>query len=293
MADYLIAGLGEILWDVLDCSEQIGGAPINFAYHVGALGASSVAVSTIGNDKRGRRALEELGKRGLNLDAVSIDPDHDTGYVKARVDDQGVAHYIFPDDIAWDHLKLNEKARTMAPKVDAVCFGTLAQRSRIARKSIHNFLDAAPQALKVFDMNLRQNFYSEEIISDSLKRSDVLKLNDDEIRIVAGMYGIKGSDRVILRAIHERHQLRLSVLTRGGNGSIIISDNEEIESPGVKVNRMADTIGAGDSFTASTVLGLLTGRSLLEVSDHANRLAAHVCSCRGAMPPIPTEFRLV
>lgn len=293
MTKFLVAGLGEILWDVLADSEEIGGAPINFAYHAGALGAESIAISTIGNDERGKLAKEELLARGLNLEAVSIDKDHATGFVEANVDTKGVAHYFFPENIAWDHLALNEKAMQLAPKIDAVCFGTLAQRSEKTREAINIFLSAAPQAMKVYDMNLRQHFYSKEIIRDSLKKADVLKLNDDEIKAVAPMFSLKGDDNEILRSLHKKFNLKYSVLTRGGNGSLLIGNGEEVESCGTIVKNMADTIGAGDSFTASVIIGLLQGHSLEQISKHANKLAAYVCSCKGAMPAIPEEYKLI
>lgn len=293
MDNFLVAGLGEILWDVLADSEEIGGAPINFAYHAGALGANSVAVSTIGADDRGRKAIDELHARGLNLEAVSIDTNHPTGFVEARIDEQGIAHYVFPDNIAWDHLTLNETALDLAPKVNAVCFGTLAQRGEKSRTAVNNFLDAAPQALKIYDMNLRQHFYTEEIIRSSLKKSDVLKLNDDEILTVASMFGLKGDDKEMLAELHDTFNLKYSVLTRGGNGSLLLGTGQIIENCGTPLEKIADTIGAGDSFTAAVIIGLLQGHSLEDISEHANRLAAFVCTCKGAMPPIPEEYKLI
>ncbi|WP_319762503.1 carbohydrate kinase [Maridesulfovibrio sp.] len=293
MKQLLIAGLGEILFDVLADSEEIGGAPVNFAYHAGRLGADGAAISTIGDDERGRRAISELMNRKLCLSGVSVDPDHETGYVEARLDDQGVATYHFPEDIAWDHLKLNDVAKGLAAEVDAVCFGTLAQRSRISREEIRAFLDKAPQALKIYDMNLRQNFYSKEVISDSLQRADVLKLNDDEINVIAPMFGLVGNEREMLKTLHDEFNLKCSVLTRGSKGSLIIGKGEELVHPGIAVKDIADTIGAGDSFTASVTIGLLLEHSLESISEHANRLAAHVCSCKGAMPAIPAEFKLI
>ncbi|WP_321405174.1 PfkB family carbohydrate kinase [Maridesulfovibrio sp.] len=290
---FFIAGLGEILFDVLADSEEIGGAPVNFAYHAGKLGAEGAAISTLGNDRRGRRATNELMDRELCLSGVSIDQDHETGYVEAQLDEDGVATYYFPDDIAWDHLKLNDIAMGFASQVDAVCFGTLAQRSEESRKAILTFLNAAPQALKIYDMNLRQLFYTKEIITESLHQADVLKLNEDEIRVIAPMFQLNGSERDMLKKLHKEFNLNCSVLTRGSKGSLIIRDNEEVEHPGIKIKEVEDTIGAGDAFTASVVIGLLLGHPLIKISDHANRLAAHVCSCKGAMPAIPTEFKLI
>ncbi|WP_320170543.1 carbohydrate kinase [Maridesulfovibrio sp.] len=293
MADYLVAGLGEILWDVFGSSEELGGAPVNFAYHAGALGADSIAVSTVGSDERGRRALLELRNRGLNTEAVSVDEEHPTGYVKADVDGQGVASYLFPDDIAWDYLTLNAMALSLAPLVDAVCFGTLAQRCEKSRNAIQAFLDASPQALKVYDMNLRQDFYNPEIIRSSLSRADILKLNDEELEIVSSMFALEGGEEEMLKALHDQFNLRLSVLTRGSRGSLLITDAEVVDSLGTKVEKIEDTVGAGDAFTASVVIGTLLGLGLNEICEHAGRLAAYVCTCRGAMPEVPDEFRLI
>lgn len=293
MKQFFIAGLGEILFDVLADSEEIGGAPVNFAYHASRLGADGAAISTLGNDERGQRATNELMRRSLCLSGVSIDREHATGYVEALVDEQGVATYHFPDDIAWDHLKLNDIAMGFAPLLDAICFGTLAQRSEKSRESIYEFLNCAPQALKIYDMNLRQNFYNIEIISESLQLTNVLKLNEDEIKIVAPMFGLEGNERDMLKKLHDKFKLKCSVLTRGEKGSLIIAGDEEVEHSDVKVKKITDTIGAGDAFTAAVALGLLMDHSPTEISDHANRLAAHVCSCKGAMPAIPAEFKMI
>lgn len=293
MAEILVAGLGEILWDVLEDSEEIGGAPVNFAYHAGALGAEAIAVSTIGSDERGRRAVIELEKRGLNLEAVSTKHSYPTGYVEASVDSNGIASYTFPEDTAWDHLTLNPMALSLAPLVDAVCFGTLAQRSEASRSAINVFLDATPKALKIFDMNLRQDFYTEEIIRRSLERADIVKLNDDEIEIISPMFGLEGDYGEKLSALNEQFDLMLSVLTRGDKGSILLSQDRYVESKGYKAEPLADTIGAGDAFTAAVVIGLIKEHTLEEISEHANRLAAYVCSHKGAMPEVPEEFRLI
>lgn len=292
MSEDLVVGLGEVLWDVLPAGEKIGGAPINFAYHVNALGGRGVPVSTLGDDERGRRALEELKKRDLPLDAISIDLEHPTGYVQANVDEAGVAKFVFPDDVAWDNLRLNARAMEYAGEARVVCFGSLAQRSTVSREAIRLFLDSAPGALKVFDLNLRQNFYSQVIIEPSLFRADILKISDDEFPVLAKMFGVEGATKDALGVFVERFDLQLSVLTRGGEGSLLLGKDDCFDHPGVATT-LSDTIGAGDSFTASTILGYLLGHSLEQISDHANRLAAYVCTQAGAMPRIPEELRLV
>ncbi len=288
-----VAGLGEVLFDVLAASEQIGGAPMNFAYHVNALGARGLPVSTVGDDERGERALRELAERGLDVSAVSVLPGSPTGYVTADVNAEGVAEYTFPDDVAWDRLSLNKAAMAAAKEADAVCFGSLAQRSPASKAAIETFLDATrPETLKVFDLNLRQTFYSKTIIEDSLKRADALKLSDEELPALAGWFALTGKQADMVSTLVRLFGLRLCVLTRGGDGSLLATPDQISEHPGVPTE-ISDTIGAGDAFTASAVLGLLLGGPLDEINDHANRLAAYVCSQAGAMPPIPASLRLL
>jgi fructokinase len=293
MPDIRIAGLGEVLWDVLPDGEEIGGAPMNFAYHVNALGARGLPVSTVGDDERGRKALAELGRRGLDVAAISVDPARPTGYVPAQVDARGVARYVFPDDVAWDNLTLNEAALSQAAHLDAVCFGTLAQRSPASRKAIQRFMDAMPEAaLKVFDVNLRQTFYSKEIIEASLKRANVLKLSDEELPVLREMFSLEGDEAHVLHALLRRNCLKLAALTRGSGGALLVALDEISEHPGVSA-KVADTIGAGDAFTAATVVGLLLDKDLAEINERANALAAYVCSRAGAMPPIPKELKMM
>lgn len=292
MDELMVAGVGEILWDVLGDVEKLGGAPVNFVYHANCLGATGIPVTTIGNDERGQRALDVLIHHGICTDAISLDTDHPTGYVTADVDDLGVAHYAFPDEIAWDYLHLNAFARLIARNLTAVCFGTLAQRSPTAKRSIRQFINQMPaRAVKVFDLNLRQNFYDRELIEASLKTCNVLKLNDVELQVITRMFGISCEAREALSALVKIFSLQLSVVTRGAKGSLMMSPTEFVEHPGYST-KVKDTIGAGDAFTAATTLGLLLDHDLAAISEHANRLATHVCSQEGAMPPIPPELKL-
>ena len=288
---FLAVGLGEILWDVLPHTRMLGGAPANFAYHVNALGGFGLPVSRVGDDDLGSEALTLLVRSGLNIDSVSVDPVHPTGTVDAQVDANGVATYVFPDDVAWDFITLDEAALNLAAKADAVCFGTLAQRSGTSRQAIHRFLDAADRALKVYDINLRQHFYSERIITDSLAKADVLKINDDELVTVRGMFGLPADDRPALEAPLARHELTMAVLTRGGRGSLIVTPDEASDLPGGKID-IADTIGAGDSFTASLVLAHLNGWPLREMHERASKVAAYVCTRPGAMPFMPDDLKI-
>jgi fructokinase len=291
MHPILAVGLGEILWDVLPQTRLLGGAPANFAYHVNALGGAGVPVSRVGDDDLGREALSLLVCLGLNIDAVSLDPDHPTGTVDARVDADGVATYVFPDDVAWDFLTLDQSALTLAANADAICFGSLAQRGEISRRSIHRFLSAARKGLKVFDINLRQDFYSPETLAASLDAADVLKINDAELDVVACLFSLPPGEQPALRALMERHGLDLAVLTRGDKGSLVLSPDTVSDLPGEPV-KVVDTIGAGDAFTAALVLGHLKQWPLDKINRYAAKVAAHVCGQSGAMPEMPRELRL-
>ncbi|OIQ49587.1 2-dehydro-3-deoxygluconokinase [Pseudodesulfovibrio hydrargyri] len=291
MQPILAVGLGEILWDVLPDTRMLGGAPANFAYHVNALGGAGVPVSRVGDDDLGREALSLLVRRRLNIDAVSLDPDHPTGTVDARVDADGVATYVFPDDVAWDFLALDQSALTLAARADAVCFGSLAQRAETSRRAIHRFLGAANKALKVFDINLRQDFYTPEILSASLDAADVLKINDTELGVVTSLFSLPPGERPALRALMARHHLDLAVLTRGGKGSLLLSPDAVSDLSGEPVE-VVDTIGAGDAFTAALVLGHLQQWPLDRINRYAAKVAAHVCSQPGAMPEMPEALRL-
>ncbi len=223
----IIVGIGEVLWDVFGDRETLGGAPINFAYYASALGAEGLAVSAVGNDKRGKLALAELKTLGVSTEFVTVLPDKKTGYVQVLVDEQGVASYLFPDDVAWDNIALDSQAKQLAARADAICFGSLAQRSTVSRQSISEFIDlTSTDTLKVFDLNLRQQFYSKEIIEQSFGITDVLKLNDEELVVVSQLFSLEGDMVEQLRALVGLYGLQLVVLTRGEKGSILVTASE-------------------------------------------------------------------
>lgn len=293
MEGVLVAGIGEILWDVLDDGEKLGGAPVNFAFHVSALGGVGIPISTVGDDDRGRRARSELEGRGIRTEAVSLDPARPTGSVKAEVDGRGVARYTIAEAVAWDHLRLNAAALSLAGELRAVFFGTLAQRSPVSRKAVHGFLDRLPAGvLKICDLNLRRPHYDRRVVEASLERCNALKLNDEELATVRGMFGLPEDEHAAVDRLVAAFGLRLAVLTRGGNGSLLATPAEASTHGGFP-SEVADTIGAGDAFTAATTLGFLLGHDLDAVNAHANLLAAFVCSRKGAMPAIPAAFKLI
>ena len=293
MEQLMIAGIGELLWDVLDDVEKLGGAPINFAFHINSLGAKGIPISTIGDDDRGRRALVELAGHGIYTDAISLDLIHSTGHVNAKVDADGVAHYSFPDTIAWDHLQLNGIALSIIKDLKAVCFGTLAQRASISKEAINHFLDQlSDTVLKVYDLNLRQHFYNQKVIETSFDKCNVIKLSDEELQVIQKMLGLPNDELSAISRLVAAYDLRLAVVTRGENGSLLVTPTEISEHPGFP-SQVVDTIGAGDSFTAATTLGFMLGHDLTSINEHANRLAAYVCTQEGGMPIIPPELKLL
>ena len=290
MQKYIIAGIGELLWDVLPDVEVIGGAPVNFAYHVTALGATGIPITTIGRDARGEKALAELQKRSVDIAAIAISDEFVTGYVPAVLDNEGKASYHFPDKLAWDHLEINAYAAKLGTSLDAICFGSLAQRSEYSRRIIYDYLDSLrPGTVKVFDINLRQNFYSAQVIANSLLRTNILKLNEEELPVLATLLELQDASDQWLPALIKQYDLAMVIFSQGDKGSLLLTPDNCSEHPGI-VTQVKDTIGAGDSFTAAAIIGYLQGFPLDKINEQANRVAAYVCSQQGAMPHLPESL---
>jgi fructokinase len=276
-----IVGIGEILWDMLPSGKALGGAPANFAYHAGRLGEEGWAVSAVGDDALGREILELVASKGLHsMIAVTDKP---TGTVQVELDDRGVPAYSIMEDVAWDNIPFTPEMEELAKRADAVCFGSLVQRMN-SRSSVMRFIRAMrPDALKVFDINLRQHYYSCEVIVESLMLADILKINDEEIRIVAGMLGLSDDAVTACRELIGSFGLRLVILTKGPEGSEVITADKVIPQ-GVDDVEIVDTVGAGDSFTAAFTVAYLRGDTLAEAQRLASATASYVCSRKGAMP---------
>jgi len=287
---YTIVGLGELLWDILPSGRQLGGAPSNFAYHAQALGAISSIVSSVGIDASGKDILDQLSTAGLNTSYIATDEEHPTGTVTVALDDDGIPGYTIHKDAAWDFIPFNSALASLASSADAVCFGSLGQRNAVSRESISGFLsETSKDCLRVFDINLRQQFYDLETILASLEKANILKLNDDELPILATLLALEGGETQLLDRLLKDFDLQLVALTRGDKGSRLRGLNKNSIHPGYKVETK-DTVGAGDSFTAALAVGLLRGDDLDELHDRANRLASFVCTCHGAMPQLPEEL---
>jgi fructokinase len=286
----VVIGLGEILWDLLPGGRQLGGAPANFAYHAAALGACAAVVSRVGRDPDGRAILARLARLGLGRRYVTVDPAHPTGVVEVAVDRGGKPRYTIREDAAWDHILFTPVLARLAPRADAVCFGTLSQRAPESRAALQQFLRRTrPNCLRIFDLNLRQSYFTPGLVRRLLSLSTVLKLNDEELPVLGRLLGLGGPARTLPDRILHAFPLHLLALTRGSRGSLLQSRSERHVEP-VHPAVVADTVGAGDSFSAVLALGLLQGWPLARINRAANRLAAFVCSRRGATPALPASL---
>lgn len=284
------AGIGEVLWDLLPSGRQLGGAPLNFAYHAGELGAAAAIVSRVGADEPGRALLARLSELGVPADAVEIDPAAPTSTVTVTLGPKGDPAYTIHENVAWDRLAAEPAARATVAAADAVCFGSLAQRHAVARRSIATLLDLVrPGALRIFDVNLRQHYHSPDLVAQSLTQANVLKVNETELPQLIAWLGLPADERAALAALAERFSLRAAIYTRGERGSLVHADGAWVDHPGKKVE-LADTIGAGDSFTAAFALGLLHGWPLATIVERATGVAAFVCTQHGATPRLPAEI---
>lgn len=291
MEKNIVVGMGEALWDVLPEGKKIGGAPANFAYHVSQFGLNSKVVSAVGEDKLGAEILENLQAKKLKMQIETV--PYPTGTVQVELDAEGVPCYDIKEGVAWDNIPYTKDLDELAHQACAVCFGSLAQRSVVSRNTINAFLDAMPHdvnVLKIFDINLRQSFYTKEILCNSFKRCNILKINDEELVTVSRMFGYPGIDlQDKCWILLGKYNLKMLILTCGVNGSYVFTPGEMsfVETPKVEV---ADTVGAGDSFTAAFVAAILSGKTVREAHELAVETSAYVCTQNGAMPELPAEL---
>ena len=289
MTSRTIVGIGEILWDIFPDRKALGGAPTNFAYHCQQLGHEAYSVSAIGRDALGQE-IEELLKT-LPLNTLLQHNDYPTGTVSVTLNATGSPSYKINEQVAWDAIEFTPELEALAKRTDAVCFGSLAQRSPISRRTIGRFLAAMPiGSVKVFDVNLRLDYYTREIIENSLEQATILKLNDEEIITVGELLGVKGTMADIARQLTSHYKLEALILTRGAKGCHVFLPSGSVFYPSAHVE-IADTVGAGDSFTAGFISALLAGKNTLESMALATRVAAHVCQHHGAMPQHPQHFK--
>ncbi len=299
-----VTGIGEALWDCLPEGRKFGGAPTNFAYHCSQFGLDAWAASAIGDDELGDEILDIC--KGVNLQVICPKVPYETGTVQVTLDEKGIPQYNIKKGVAWDNIPYSDKLAQLALRTDAVCFGSLAQRSSVSRDTIRRFIDNMPEdALKVFDINLRQNFFTKEVIEESLNLCNVLKINDEELVTVSRLFGwLAESDedfdtiwkniefKSCCRNILTKYNLRMLILTCGVNGSYVFTPDGEISQLGTPKVEVADTVGAGDSFTAAFVSCILLGKTIKEAHKCAVDVSAFVCTQHGAMPKIVESLEL-
>lgn len=287
----IVVGMGEVLWDVLPEGKKIGGAPANFAYHVSQFGLPSCVVSAIGDDALGKEIIENFTSKGL--DQLIAEVPYPTGTVQVEIDQTGIPLYDIKENVAWDNIPYTEHLDALAKRTKAVCFGSLAQRNVVSRETINHFLDTMPKdddSLIVFDVNLRQGFYNKEILCKSMQNCNILKINDEELITVSRMFGYPGIDlQDKCWILLGKYNLKMLILTCGINGSYVFTPGNASFQPTPKVE-VADTVGAGDSFTAAFIASILKGKSVTEAHTIAVKTSAYVCTQKGAMPILPPEY---
>lgn len=282
----VVVGIGELLWDVLPTGKRAGGAPINFVYHATQMGAEGYAVSAVGNDLSGTEIVQELEKNHISNSLGTV--EYPTGSVMVELKD-GIPTYTIIEGVAWDHIPLTQESIDLVKSADAICYGTLALRSQASKETILTLLSYAREdALRFFDINIRQSYYSKELIETLLHKANVFKVNDEELVLLRSMCDLEGTDEEVCRKMLRKYNLRYVILTAGSTFSSIYSPDEQSTIPTPKV-QVVDTVGAGDSFSGAFVYSILTGKSLREAHQLAVETAAFVCTQEGAWPSYPNK----
>ncbi len=285
-----IIGIGEILWDEFPGKKILGGAPANFALHANQLGGHGKIISCIGDDVSGDEIKKKLTQNRLSY-KLSIDPAHPTGHVSVQTDDKGSPQYIIHENVSWDYLPFDSDTKKLAHIADAICFGTLAQRNPISAQSIKKFIKSTSQAcIKIYDINLRQHYYSKNVISDLMKLSNVLKLNNEELDIITKMFFLPKKETHCLEKLKSLFCIDIIILTKGKEGSRIFKDRLNDSQSCPEPIRIVDTVGAGDSYTAAFAIALIKKCDLDQINRAASKIAAFVCSQSGATPIIPQDI---
>ena len=286
-----IVGLGEALWDVLPEGKKLGGAPANFAYHAGQFGLDTMAISALGEDALAEETIDALKEHNLNYLMPRV--PYPTGTVQVTLAEGGIPTYDIKEGVAWDNIPYTDEMAEIAKNARAVCFGSLAQRNRVSRENIRKFLaDTPADCLKICDINLRQQFYSKEILEDSFKLCNILKINDEELVVVNRMFGYDGLDmRQTCEKMVQDYGLKMLVLTCGTNGSYVFTNDGLTSFQDTPKVTVADTVGAGDSFTGSFCACIINGKPVQEAHKIAVKVSAFVCTQNGAMPIVPEELK--
>ncbi len=287
---FRLVGIGEWLWDLLPGNPQMGGAPANFAFQASALGAEAHIISRIGDDALGKQLLERLDGSAISRETVQIDPLAPTGTVTVVVDNQGQPHFTIHEGVAWDRLQPIDNGFQVVGEADAVCFGTLAQRVEPSRSTIRALVSATrPSCLRILDVNLRQHYYSRDMLMASLDLADVLKVNDSELPVLGAILGLDGNPQAVIPHLADCYSLLMIAYTRGARGSLLYREGERSDHPGIPT-QVVDTVGAGDAFTAAMAIGLLSDWDLDTINERSNLVASAVAARAGGTPPLPEEI---
>lgn len=285
----IVIGIGELLWDMLPGGRRAGGAPVNFAYHASCLGAEGYAISAVGKDEDGAEIIRELERNGVNYCVPEV--DFQTGYVPVTLKN-GIPTYTITENVAWDHIPFTEEAEELVRQADAICFGTLAQRCETSRSTINKLLDLTPtDALRIFDINIRQHYYTKEVIESSLRKASIFKINDEELVILRGLFALEDDNDKACRSLLATYNLSHLILTAGSEYSSVYTKDQVSTIPTPRV-QVVDTVGAGDSFTGAFVYSLLTGKNIREAHEQAVKTAAFVCTQAGAWVKYSPESEL-
>ena len=291
MKNEIVVGIGEALWDVLPEGRKLGGAPANFAYHVSQFGLESYIVSAVGDDALGKEITDKFTEKKLNHMVETV--PYPTGTVQVELDPNGVPQYEIKEDVAWDNIPFTPQIEALAQRTRALCYGSLAQRNEVSRQTINRFIDAMPKTddtMIIFDVNLRQRYYTKDVLDASMRKCNVLKINDEELVTISRMLGYPGTDlQSKCWILLGRYNLKMLILTCGVNGSYIFTSGNMsyLATPMVEV---ADTVGAGDSFTATFTSSIIKGLGVAEAHRRAVNVSAFVCTQHGATPVLPKEF---
>lgn len=286
----IVIGLGELLWDVFPDGKKPGGAPANVAFQAQQLGCQGVVASRVGEDDLGQELIDFLQSKGLRTLAVQRDPDFPTGQVTVSFNAQHQPEYVIHENVAWDQLEFNESLQQVMQKADAVCFGTLAQRSPVSRQTIRTAVQSTPDScLRVYDVNIRQNYYDVTWIKSSLEIATIVKLNDEEVEFLAPQLDLPSDFQQFSRSLIDAYNVDLVCVTRGANGCLVVDRNEVVDVPGKPI-KVADTVGAGDAFTAGLIFAKLRQLSLAQSGEFANEVGGLVASEHGAMPDLMNAY---
>jgi fructokinase len=286
-----IISLGEIIWDMLPSGGKLGGAPLNFAWHAQQLGAEVTIVSRVGNDELGKQALEQLVEQGFSTNFIPQDGNVPTGQAMVELSASGTPTFSIMEDVAYDFIKYDPALIPQIQTANVIYFGSLAQRSETSRSTIHQYLRAAPETtVKIFDINLRPPFFNEEIIKQSLKLANALKLNDQELPVLVEFYHLQGSIKEQLASLASLCELKFIAYTRASEGSLIYAEGEWSDYQSIPV-KVVDSVGAGDAFSAALVVGMIKKKELGLINEQANKIAGYVCTQAGATPVLPAEYK--